>query len=111
LAPVRDRRIEASIKLIESVLEEKVTAGDFAARVGLSRSRFEHVFKAHTGVAFRRYVQAMRLARVRVLLHDPRLRVKEIASRCGYAQTSDLDREFRREFGLSPSDYRRSTSG
>jgi transcriptional regulator GlxA family with amidase domain len=40
-----------------------------------------------------------------------RLRVEEVAWRCGYAYTSNLDREFEREFGLSPSDYRRSASG
>lgn len=109
--PVADARIAASIKLIESGLEKGIRASDVAARLGLSASRFGHVFRTQTGLTFRQYVRAARLVRAKLLLRDMRLRVEEVAWRCGYAHTSNLDREFEREFRLSPSDYRRGTSG
>jgi transcriptional regulator GlxA family with amidase domain len=104
-------RIAASVKLVDSALEKGIKVGDIAPRVGLSRSRFGHLFKAQTGLTFRQYVRAARLARAKLLLRDIRLRVEEVAWRCGYAHTSNLDREFQREFELSPSDYRRGASG
>ena len=106
---VTDRRIEAAIALIESELEKGVRVTDLATRLGLSRSRLEHLFKAQVGTTIRNYIQAMRVARAEALLPDLRLRVKEVASRCGYASASSLTHEFEREAGLSPSDYRRST--
>lgn len=109
--PMGNGRIAASIKLLDNALEKGVRARDVAPTVGLSRSRFVHLFKAQTGLTFRQYVRAARLARAKLLLRDMRLRVEEVAWRCGYAHTSNLDREFEREFGLSPSDYRRSASG
>jgi len=109
--PNMDARIEASLNLTDAALEKGVRAGDLAGRLGLSRSRFEHLFKAQTGAALRLYVSAARLARAKTLLRDPRLRAKEVAFRCGYEHTSSLDREFRREFSLSPSEFRRSASG
>jgi AraC-like DNA-binding protein len=106
-----DPRIQAAIRSVGDALETGVRVDDLAARLGLSRSRFEHLFKMQTGTTFRRYVRRTRLARAKALLQDPRLRVKEVASRCGYANTSSLTRAFERECGISPSDYRRSTSG
>lgn len=108
---VTDARIAASIEFIESRLEKGVRASDVAAKLGLSVSRFGHVFRTQTGLTFRQYVRAARLVRAKMLLRDMRLRVEEVAWRCGYAHSSNLDREFEREFGLSPSAYRRSTSG
>ena len=108
---VRDARIAASMNLVDRALEKGVPASDVAAKFALSRSRFVHLFRAQTGLSFRQYVRAARLARAKLLLLDMRLRVEEVAWQCGYARTSNLDREFEREFGLSPSDYRHSTSG
>jgi transcriptional regulator GlxA family with amidase domain len=104
-------RIAASIKLVDNALEKGVRLGAVEPWVGLSSSRFGHLFKAQTGLTFRQYVRAARLVRAKLLLRDMRLRVEEVAWRCGYAHTSNLDREFEREFGLSPSNYRRSASG
>ena len=103
--------MRAAIRSVGDALETGVRMGELAARLGLSRSRFEHLFKAQTGATFRRYVRTTRLTRAKALLQDPCLRVKEVAWRCGYANTSSLTRGFEREYGLSPSDYRRSTSG
>ena len=85
-----DRRIEASIKLIESALEKGVREGDVAAGVGLGRSRFGHLFRAYTGTTFRRYVKSRRLARAKALLRDLSLRVEEVGWQCGYAHASTV---------------------
>lgn len=66
--PVADSRIAASIKLIESALEKGVRTSDVARKLGLSPSRFGHVFRTQTGLTFRQYVRTARLARAKLLL-------------------------------------------
>jgi transcriptional regulator GlxA family with amidase domain len=111
LPGVTDRRIEAVIALIENGLATGVNVSKLGASVGLSRFRLEHLFKAQVGTPIRVYVEAMRVAKAKALLPDLRLRVKEVAARCGYASSSSLTREFERKLGLSPSEYRHSTPG
>jgi transcriptional regulator GlxA family with amidase domain len=108
---VTDRRIEAAIALIENGLEAGVSISKLAASVGLSRFRLEHLFKTQVRIPIRAYVEARRVTRAKTLLRDLGLSIKEVATRCGYASTSSLTREFRRKLGLSPSDWRHSTPG
>jgi transcriptional regulator GlxA family with amidase domain len=104
-----DPRIKAALELLDSACGSHLAAADVAGYLGLSRSRFMHLFKRETGTTFRRKLRQVRLAKAAGLLVDLRLRVKEIAFECGYAATPDLTRAFGREFGVSPSQYRRST--
>jgi transcriptional regulator GlxA family with amidase domain len=97
--------------LVEEGIETGVCIPDLAASVGLSRSRLEHLFKAQAGASIRAYVEARRLAKAKALLQDVRLRIKEVAARCGYSSASSLTREFKRRLGFSPSKYRSSTPG
>lgn len=106
---LKDRRIEAALKLMDDGFAKRLTGMGVAFQVGLSRSRFEHLFREQTGTTFKLRLREIRLARGRCLLAEPRLNVKEIATLCGYAATSNFDRDFKRRFGLSPSQYRRST--
>jgi AraC family transcriptional regulator of arabinose operon len=104
-----DPRIKAALELLESSCGSHLNAAEMAANLGLSRSRFMHLFKRETGTTFRRELRQVRLSKAAGLLVDLRLRVKEIAFECGYAATPDLTRAFGREFGISPSQYRRGT--
>ena len=65
-----DRRVRAALAFMESGLASGLSVSVVASRVGLSRSRFEHIFKAQTGGTFREVVRVMRLARARKLLRD-----------------------------------------
>ena len=44
---------------------------------------------------------------VRLLLNEPRLSIKEVAARVGYAGALHFSAEFRRQYGISPRAYRR----
>jgi AraC-like DNA-binding protein len=84
---------------------------DVAARLGLSRSRFEHLFRDETGRAFRTALREVRLLLARNLLRDPSLRIKEVACTCGYRSVPSFSREFKRRFGRSPSRWRDDRPG
>lgn len=106
-----DSRIQQVLELVEGPGGSLLAIEEIAAKVNLSRSRFEHLFRRETGVTIGRTLRTVRLNLAKRLLAYHALRVKEVASSCGYACTQDLTRAFKCAFGSSPSEYRRSING
>lgn len=102
-----DPRICSALTIVRQSTDRHVTVTDVASAVGLSDSRFEHLLRQETGSTFRELPLDVRLSEAISLAADPRLRVKEVAARCGYASTPCLTRAFKREFGVTPSKYRK----
>jgi AraC-like DNA-binding protein len=106
-----DLRIRAVLEGVRLNCGGPLTVRGVAASVGLSRSRFEHLFREQTGMCFTKALRDLRLAKAVSLLGDPNRRVKEAAGLCGYSSTASFSKAFRRGFGRAPSYYRRSTFG
>ncbi len=108
--PTIDPRIADAWEYLRANCQKGITEERMALRGGLSRSRFAHLFRQETGETFRAALGEFRLARGAILLTDWTLSVKQIAARCGYADSHSFDTAFRNRFGLTPSAFRRSTS-
>ena len=106
-----DERIRLALHLMERQIAAQLRVSDAAAMLGLSCSRFEHLFKQQTGQTFKARLQEIRLNKAKTLLADPTLRIKEVACTCGYSMTSNFIKCFKKRFRLTPSEYRRSTIG
>jgi AraC family transcriptional regulator len=78
-----------------------------AAQVGLSKFHFQRLFKGAVGVSPSRYHINLRMNLARQLLRETKMNVVDVALEVGYANPSHFAQLFRRETGLSPSDYRR----
>jgi AraC-like DNA-binding protein len=102
-----DARVGAALETVARELEKPQLVKHLAARLHLSPSRFEHIFKGQTGEGFKAFLRAVRMARAKDLLQDPALRIKEVAAAVGYADASDFTRDFRKQYGESPSQSRR----
>jgi AraC family transcriptional regulator len=57
---------------------------------------------------FADYAAARRVARARALLASARPPIKEIAWRCGFDTAAAFSAAFRRDVGVTPSEYRRA---
>ena len=101
-----DPRVKEAIELVETNLKGELHADYFARQVGLSVSRFQHLFKNETGTTLVRYMQGVRIERARKLLEETHLSVKQIVSEVGASDTSHFMRDFRKAQGLSPKRYR-----
>jgi len=106
-----DCRIELAVKFMERNCQRRLTARVIADELGLSHSRFEHLFTRETGTTFREHLREIRLARGSVLLANPRLRIKEVSAECGYSTTAAFTRAFKARLGLSPSAFSRGSLG
>jgi AraC family transcriptional regulator len=92
--------------MAEHVAEE-FNLDQLAAQVGLSKFHFDRLFKAAVGVSPSRYHINLRLDAARRLLRETKKSVVTVALDVGYTNPSHFAQLFRRETGLSPSDYRR----
>jgi AraC-like DNA-binding protein len=81
---------------------DPTTASDLAAAVGLSPSRFRHLFVQEVGTTYRRFVLWLRLYAAMRRLGDART-LTEAAHDAGFADSAHLSRSFRRMFGIAPS--------
>jgi AraC family transcriptional regulator len=79
-----------------------------AAQAGLSKFHFDRQFKSAVGVSPSRYHINLRMNEARRLLRETKKSVVEVALAVCYADhPSHFAKLFRRETGMSPSDYRR----
>jgi AraC family transcriptional regulator len=80
---------------------------ELAAQAGLSKFYFNRLFKSAVGVSPSRYHINLRMDEARRLLRETKKSIIVVALDVGYANPSHFAQLFRKETGLSPSDYRR----
>ncbi len=104
-----DTRILRTIAGMEADPAQRLAVTRVAAEVGLSRSRFEHLFKKSTGEGYKSRLRRLRLTRAKLLLADYRLSIKEICFRSGYPAPSSFSHDFKKLFGVSAAHFRHNT--
>lgn len=98
-----DPRIEKIVDKIKRDPGSQITAEECAEETNLSFSRFLHLFKAETGVPFRRF-RAWRRAR-NLLYHVFRTdTLTDIALEIGYPDSTHFSHSIRQFYGLMPSE-------
>ena len=97
-----DERIATALHNLRVRPEDAHTLDEVARKANLSASRFLHLFKATTGVPFRRYrIWARMGAAVRSMAAGQSL--TEAAFAAGFSSSSHFSAAFREMFGLPPS--------
>lgn len=104
---ITDFRIAEAIRSIKSNFDRELDFNALADTLNLSASRLRHLFKAETGISFRKYLRRERMRQAKRLLETSFLSVKETAKRVGIGDASHFVRDFEKEFGLSPAGYRK----
>jgi AraC family transcriptional regulator len=87
-------------------MAEDFNLNQLAAQVGVSKFYFTRLFKNALGVSSSHYLLNLRMNEAKRLLRETKRSVVDVALDVGYANPSHFARFFRRETGLSPSDYR-----
>lgn len=101
-------RAKRALAYIESNLASKITIGDMADVVSLSKSHFSRAFKQSLGACPMTYVATRRVERAKLMMTSSRGRLSDIALACGFVDQPHLNRYFRRVVGMSPGLWRRN---
>ncbi|WP_246744777.1 helix-turn-helix domain-containing protein [Methylocystis sp. Sn-Cys] len=105
-AELIDPRLSAAVDLLHAHYADLTPVDDLARRVGLSASRFQHLFTRQIGVPFRRYRAWSRLRGVwRQVAEGASL--TEAAHASGFFDSAHFAHAYRRTFGKAASDGRR----
>ncbi len=75
---------------------------------GYSRYHFTRLFSARRGISPGAFIRELRLNRAVKFLQTEEMSVKEVASACGFDDTSYFCKAFRKSFGVSPAKFRNS---
>jgi AraC family transcriptional regulator len=91
----------------EEHLEDPLPLAELATIAGFSPHHFHRVFQHVTGEAPKEYLRRLRLERAVYRLKVSPDNVLEIALQSGFKTNETFTRAFTREFGISPSEFRR----
>lgn len=78
--------------------------------LNLNASYFSSLFKRTFGVNFLDYLTQLRMDAARELLRDPLRSTAEVAGMVGYESANYFTRAFKKNVGMTPTDYRRSAA-
>ncbi|HEY1055617.1 MAG TPA: helix-turn-helix domain-containing protein [Emticicia sp.] len=81
---------------------------DICLELAISRSQLFRFIKEQTNLSPSRFIWLKRLSKGKQLLEDTNLRIVEITSLIGFDSQQTFSKYFTEEFGVSPTDYRKT---
>ena len=100
------QRINKVVAYINNHLDETLDLKTLANEAALSDFHFHRIFKALKGEAIGGYITRLRLEAIARLLRYTALTIEEIAFNIGYETPASLSKAFKKQYGISPTEYR-----
>lgn len=105
LKPDMISRIHYAAKILRSHLENPPNQTVLAQQVGVSDRTLQKGFKAVFGITPFVYLTQQRMNQSKLLLRQADHTVAEVANLVGYANPAQFAAAFKRQFGVTPSEY------
>lgn len=96
-----------SIAYIEKHYKESLTVSELSEIAGFSTRHFTRRFWEITQTTPVQYMNEIRLKKAVAYLELTKLPVTEIATQCGFTDSNYFSRQFKKNYGISPSEYRK----
>lgn len=103
---LKDELIMKPQEYIESLIEERISVDDLAARVALGRRSFERRFKQATRNSVPEYIQRVKTEAAKRSFEGSRKNITEVMFDVGYTDTKAFRSTFKKITGLTPLEYR-----
>ena len=100
-------QINAIVDRIAGDASKPLSAGDVAAELGMSESRFSRFFRRATGNTFTDFVNRLRITRACQLLMETDRYISNVCYDCGFNNVANFNRRFLEIKGMTPKEFRR----
>ncbi|MCW8329213.1 AraC family transcriptional regulator [Photobacterium sp. SDRW27] len=98
------------VRFIDQHYSESLTREMLAEQFYISPNYLSHIFQQQGNTSFKEYVCEQRLEKAQTLLREGNSRIKQISEQCGFADSNYFCRLFKQKLGLTPSQFRASSS-
>lgn len=99
--------IKSALDFIRSHYQEKIYIRDLAQQANMNEQYFCRFFKKALGKSPISYLNAYRIKQAIILLQTTDMAVMEICLDCGFYNLGNFLREFKKDTGLTPLQYRK----
>ncbi|MGT2928866.1 helix-turn-helix domain-containing protein [Streptococcus dentasini] len=103
----KNEKIRELVDYINQHYEQPMSIEFLADMIGYSKTHFMAVFKKHTGTSCTEFIIQVRLSKACYELINSSQSVLEIATKVGFNNLSNFNRQFKRYYQLTPSQYRK----
>jgi len=97
---------ESGVSYIFANIDKKISLAEAAKLSYMSESAFSRTFKVASGLNFSEMIRKLRIEHGCKLLTSTDLSVATIAKDCGYTNLSNFNRQFLKEMGTTPREFR-----
>lgn len=91
---------------IDANFNRDLSLDEVSREVNISPYYFSKIFKDETGETFIEYLTQVRIAKAKDLLSHTNYSMKEICTMVGYADPNYFSRSFKKNVGVSPTEYK-----
>lgn len=109
ITPLDEQFIEKAVKIVEENMNNTdFTVEAFGKELAMSRSFLYKKLMAITGLGPAEFIRTIRLKRGKALLERSQMHISEIAYTVGFNSLKSFTMNFKAEFGVTPSEYRKT---
>lgn len=102
--------VNNALKYIEENYTQKLKLADVAEHVYVSQWHLSKLLNGYTGQSFSDILNNVRIDKAKELLHDPSLRIGDVADMVGFLDMAHFSRVFKKQAGISANEYRNRIS-
>jgi AraC family transcriptional regulator of arabinose operon len=106
VSPISIRKLHTLTQYIDNNLEKDIKIEDLAENVHFNYNYLFQYFKSHLGVTPMQYIYKRRLEKAKYLLTNTDQSLSEIALTTGFCDVFHFSKLFKKNFGISPKDFR-----
>ncbi|MCJ7842133.1 response regulator [Lederbergia sp. NSJ-179] len=103
----KEKLVEQILMIIETDYADDIALEDLSDKYNVSKPYISKIIKEKTGRSFMDILNSTRLTVATDLLKEHGLKIKDISKMVGFMDDSYFIKVFRKEYGMTPSDYRR----
>lgn len=107
---VSNLSVRKAMLLIERNISSPLSIEDVARKVNVSHRQLERLFQTELGITPMSFSLKLRLNHAKHLLTHTKHRISFIAFECGFIEFSHFTRQFKAEFGVTPTGMRKQTA-